>query len=113
MVSELISGLLGGSSGQANGKDKRRDKLEQTKLREKELKEQRKMDLQQSKAQKAQKAKQTQRTFKEERLLHRDTKQARVDRRRAQKSSRTEGITCEHGIWKCKICFPDQYHGGV
>lgn len=111
-VSELF-----GSNGRINNKDKRRDKMEQTKLREREIKEQRKMDLQHSKAQKAQLTKDTQVTLKEERMMHHDTKQARADRRHIQNKARRRqeqgAMTCEHGIWKCKICFPELYHGGV
>jgi hypothetical protein len=45
--------------------------------------------------------------LKEERMLH-DTRRAHTDaRHQAKKEEKKEsGATCEHGVWKCRICYP-------
>ena len=45
--------------------------------------------------------------LKEERMLH-DTRRAHTDaRHQAKKEEKKDsGATCEHGVWKCRICYP-------
>ncbi|PSC67975.1 phospholipase [Micractinium conductrix] len=49
--------------------------------------------------------------LKEERMLH-DTKRAHADARHQAKRDehKSTGGTCEHGVWRCKICFPHGNH---
>ncbi|KAI3430286.1 hypothetical protein D9Q98_004882 [Chlorella vulgaris] len=45
--------------------------------------------------------------LKEERVLH-DTKRAHTDMRHQKHRAehKETGQMCEHGVWRCKICFP-------
>jgi hypothetical protein len=88
------------------------DKLEQTKIRERELKEAHRLELASAK-----KASEQRRSFeaslnKEERAFH-DTKRSARDRREAAKreAHAETGQECEHGVWRCKICFPHKGPG--
>jgi hypothetical protein len=49
--------------------------------------------------------------LKEERMLH-DTKRAAADQRRLahREEHRANGQMCEHGVWRCRICFPHNHH---
>jgi len=85
----------------------KRDKLEQTKRREREIKEARKMELNSQKEEREKARRETLVTLREEREFHdtkRSHKEKRVQDRREER--RNNGVACEHGVWKCKICFP-------
>jgi len=49
--------------------------------------------------------------LKEERMLH-DTKRAHADARHLAKREehKQTGQMCEHGVWRCRICFPHSTH---
>lgn len=88
----------------------KRDKLEQTKRRDRELKQQRKIDLMRQKEEKAGRIQQEKEMLREERILYHDTRKARADKRHAlEKADRVErrkhAPVCAHGIAQCKICF--------
>ncbi|GAB4815274.1 hypothetical protein N2152v2_002320 [Parachlorella kessleri] len=84
-----------------------KDKLEQTKLRERELKEAHKAEQQAAKEKKEQERLKEAALLREERLTH-DSKRAAKDRREAAKKEeyKETGQMCEHGVWRCKLCFP-------
>ena len=83
------------------------DKLEQTKIRERDIKEAHHRELAAVKNSGAERQREEQQLLKEERILH-DTKRAAKDKRDAVKHAKREeaGQTCEHNVYKCKICFP-------
>eukprot|EP00210_Caulerpa_lentillifera_P003189 g3047.t1 len=86
----------------------KKDKLGQTKKRNaeikaalKEVRDNKKQEKHEEKAAAAQ-------LQKLERLQeHPDSKRAQKDARHMERRDRHKsGEMCEHGIWKCKICFP-------
>ena len=85
----------------------RADKLEQTKLREREIKEAHKAELLAAKNKGDDRRQEVHQQLKEERSLH-DTKRSAKDKREAEKREKhaETGQMCEHGVWRCKICFP-------
>lgn len=87
---------------------KKKDKMEQTKRREREIKEARKMELKWQKEERERERRNQLVTVREERQLHHDSKRAQKEKRiqDRREERRNNGMTCEHGIWKCKICFP-------
>ena len=81
----------------------------QTKLREKELKEARKLELAAAKQAKQESRAEHGRMLKEERMTGHDTRRARTDRRRAEAAAerrdrKSHEVRCEHGIVHCKLC---------
>eukprot|EP00887_Chlorella_sp_A99_P000369 scaffold13.g369.t1 len=93
-----------------------KDKLAATKQNEREIKEALKAVKEQEKAKREAEEREHARLLKEERQLH-DTHRAHKDARDAAKRehhketgqvSRGGGRRgmCEHGVWRCKICFP-------
>ncbi|KAL3143338.1 hypothetical protein ABBQ38_002173 [Trebouxia sp. C0009 RCD-2024] len=90
-----------------------KDKLSETKRAEKEAKEAHKATLQASK-QKTQDAKAAERAaFKEVRAISNSTsKRAAADARQAARRDKRKagGETCEHGVHRCRICFPIEAH---
>mmetsp|Transcript_15250 Transcript_15250/g.43389 ORF Transcript_15250/g.43389 Transcript_15250/m.43389 type:complete len:110 (-) Transcript_15250:195-524(-) len=89
------------------GKAGKRDKLAQTKLRERQLREAHKLDLQAKKTAKENSVAEQKEILRQERMTH-DTRRARADRRRMQaslaKAERGEEARCEHGFAHCKLC---------
>lgn len=87
----------------------KRDKLEQTKRRDRELKQQRKVELMREKEEKAERIREAKGMLREERMLYHDTKVARADKRHAldkvdKIERRKNAPICAHGIVQCKIC---------
>ncbi|KAG7671602.1 hypothetical protein NADE_000755 [Nannochloris sp. 'desiccata'] len=86
-----------------------KDKLEQTKIRERELKEAHRLELANAKKANEERRSFEHTQFKEERAFH-DTKRSARDRREAAKreahAETDNARECEHGVWRCKICFP-------
>lgn len=84
------------------------DKLAQTKLVEKSQRQAHKQQLQQKKAEKEQERRAEAAAVRRIRALNGNSKRAKVDARRAAKKEAhaATGATCEHGIWRCSICFP-------
>jgi hypothetical protein len=85
------------------------DKLEQTKIREREIKEAHRLELASAKKANEDRREEQHILNKEERAFH-DTKRSARDRREAAKreahAEADNARECEHGVWKCKICFP-------
>jgi hypothetical protein len=108
---QSVTGLFqqySASPGRAGKSDVgRRDKLLQTKLREKEIKEAHRLEIQAEKVDRLTKRNELRETLRAERLCH-DTKRAARDRRHAEKRAEKarNGQECEHGVWRCKICYP-------
>ncbi|DBB17325.1 hypothetical protein WJX82_002899 [Trebouxia sp. C0006] len=90
-----------------------KDKLSETKKAEREAKEAHKAALQASK-QKNQDGKAAERAaFKEVRSVSNSTsKRAAADARQAARREKRKagGEVCEHGINRCRICFPIESH---
>lgn len=107
-VTGLFQQYSAASPGRAAKSDVgRRDKLLQTKLREKEIKEAHRLEIQAEKVDRLTKRNELRETLRAERLCH-DTKRAARDRRHAEKRAEKarNGQECEHGVWRCKICYP-------
>ena len=87
----------------------KRDKLEQTKRRDRDLKQQRKIELMRQKGEKAGRIREQQALLKEERMNFHDTRKSRADKRHAlgkvdKIEQRKNAPVCSHGIVQCKIC---------
>jgi hypothetical protein len=92
-----------------NHKDlQHKDKLAETKRAERERKEAHKAELQKEKEKRGKEQEAAAALHKAERLYHGTSKRAAKDIREMAKRerSREAGQECEHGVWKCKICFP-------
>jgi len=83
------------------------DKLLQTKLREREIKDAYKEETRRQLEARKGARQEEMALVKAERLEH-DTKRASRDRRLATKKANhaETGQMCEHGVWRCRICFP-------
>jgi hypothetical protein len=83
------------------------DKLAQTKLREREVRESHRAELRADKDAGAAARAARDSLLRSERLEH-DTKRAARDRRvAARRAAHAEtGQECEHGVWRCRVCFP-------
>jgi hypothetical protein len=88
----------------------RKDKLAETKKREKEL-----HDAYKSESKKQKDIKEAERVkaaelYKEERAFNPTSKRAMKEEREAVKreEKKENGQMCDHGVWKCKICFPHE-----
>jgi hypothetical protein len=83
------------------------DKLEQTKIREREIKEAHRLELAEAKRASEARRSEEHSLNRDERAFH-DTKRSARDRREAAKreAHSETGQECEHGVWRCKICFP-------
>jgi hypothetical protein len=85
------------------------DKLAPTKAAERERKEAHKAELAAAKAAKAGAAREKAALFREERAANHDTghRAAADSRRAAHKEKHAAGArVCEHGVSRCRICFP-------
>ncbi|KDD73076.1 hypothetical protein H632_c2563p0, partial [Helicosporidium sp. ATCC 50920] len=82
-------------------------KLEATKRHEREVRDAFKAEARRKLADSEQAQAAARAQIKEERMLH-DTKRAAKDRRELQRRQEhaESGQTCDHGVWRCKICFP-------
>ena len=85
------------------------DILSQTKLRERELRESHKLEIQAEKEAKAAEREAARAMLRAERMMH-DTKRAHKDRRRMEKREKAREAAeqrpvCEHGIKNCRLCF--------
>jgi len=86
-----------------------KDKLSETKKAEREIKEAHKADLQAKKQRNHEEKAAERAAFKEIRAVSSSTsKRAAADARQVarREKRRNEGETCEHGIHRCRICFP-------
>lgn len=86
------------------------DKLAETKKREKEVKDVIKAERQMKKVEREEAKHREQAANKFERIFYGTSKRAARDVREAVKREHRKevGQTCEHGVWKCRICFPVQ-----
>lgn len=83
------------------------DKLAQTKIREREIKESHKLQLLEQKIANEERKQAQHKLQIEERALHNTRRAARDARHAAKHEARAEsGAMCEHGVWRCGICFP-------
>uniref|UniRef100_A0A1D2A3R8 Uncharacterized protein n=1 Tax=Auxenochlorella protothecoides TaxID=3075 RepID=A0A1D2A3R8_AUXPR len=106
-MDQVRSVLQGLHSDKGSSAAAHKDKLAQTKLREREMRDAAKADAQAKRLAKDQERTSLRALAKEERLTH-DTKRAAKDcREMARREDHAQtGHSCEHGIWRCKICFP-------
>jgi biopolymer transport protein ExbB/TolQ len=90
------------------GEIQHHDKLQATKQRERELKEAIKAQREMKKQEKEEAKHKEQAANKFERIFYGTSKRAARDLREAMKreARRETGQTCQHGVWKCRICFP-------
>lgn len=84
------------------------DKLLQTKKRDKLVHEQRREQLTAKKEQTLQERLARGAAYREIRALNGTSRRAAKDARQASKKEdrQKSGRACEHGVWRCKICFP-------
>ncbi|KAK9814363.1 hypothetical protein WJX72_004574 [[Myrmecia] bisecta] len=89
-----------------------KDKLAETKRAEREAKEAHKAQLHAEKHKKEEERLAAAATLRLERGYIGESKQAAKDAREASKREehRNSGQQCEHGVWRCKICFPHKTH---
>ncbi|KAJ9516270.1 hypothetical protein QJQ45_001100 [Haematococcus lacustris] len=84
-----------------------RDKLAGAKERDRLAREAHKAELMQAKALRQEKLHAAAEVFRMERSWESTSKRARKDARAALRhEAKADGATCEHNIWKCRICFP-------
>lgn len=86
----------------------KKDKLAETKKQEALLKEVLKAERDKHKDEKAEEAHAMSEVYRMERAYNHTSKRAaKDDRKQAKHDAKHEaGEMCEHGIWKCRICFP-------
>ncbi|PRW20489.1 hypothetical protein C2E21_8955 [Chlorella sorokiniana] len=86
-----------------------KDKLAATKKQEKEVHDALKQVQREKKEQKEREEADKRALLKEERMTH-DTKRAHADERhlRKREEHKETGQMCEHGVWRCRICFPHE-----
>lgn len=89
-----------------------KDKLLQTKLREKEIKDALREKKHAEKEEKEQERLEAAEAARFERAFHHSSKRYAKDEREKQKKEEHEktGFTCEHGVWRCRICNPVSTH---
>eukprot|EP00775_Hariotina_reticulata_P009299 gene9299-9464_t len=84
------------------------DKLLQTKLRDKEIKEAFKEERQMKKQEKEEERLEAAEANRFERAFHHNSKRYAKDEREKHKKEEHDktGFMCEHGVWRCRICQP-------
>lgn len=89
-----------------------KDKLAETKKREKEIKEALKIQREAEKEKKEQERHDVGAAFKFDRAFYHNSKRAVKEEKEAERRERKkeQGSVCEHGIWKCRICDPVDHH---
>ncbi|KAI8467708.1 MAG: hypothetical protein J3K34DRAFT_30718 [Monoraphidium minutum] len=90
-----------------------KDKLEQTKLAERAHKEASKAEREKHKADKEEERLAKAAAERMERAyFHPDAKRTQKEERKARDKEAHEatGDTCEHGVWRCRICHPVNKH---
>uniref|UniRef100_A0A7S1T4A6 Uncharacterized protein n=1 Tax=Tetraselmis chuii TaxID=63592 RepID=A0A7S1T4A6_9CHLO len=103
---EQLQRLWSGRNGDVEPQHK--DKLAHSKQVEREAHDYRKAAAQEEKNRRKQDKKDELAAYKEVRHLNGTSKRcAREEREEAKREKRREnGQMCEHGVWKCQICFP-------
>ncbi|KAL6764477.1 hypothetical protein V8C86DRAFT_2476399, partial [Haematococcus lacustris] len=93
--------------GVGKGSSAKKDKLAGAKERDRLAREAHKAELMQAKALRQEKLHAAAEVFRMERSWESTSKRARKDARAALRhEAKADGATCEHNIWKCRICFP-------
>ncbi|KAK9832116.1 hypothetical protein WJX81_008559 [Elliptochloris bilobata] len=94
----------GGHREEVQGKDK----LAETKKSEQARREAHKLELQAQKLKKHEEESAAKAVHKLERSFEPVSKRAAKETREAKRreARKESGDMCEHGIWKCRICFP-------
>lgn len=89
-----------------------KDKLEQTKLREREIKEALKEQRQQKKEEKEEERHAAAEAARFDRAFFHNSKRYEKDERQKHKKEEHDktGFMCEHGVWRCRICQPVTKH---
>lgn len=107
-MAEAAKALFGTSPPKAGD---HKDKLAAKKQHEREVHDALKQAQREKKEEAKKAAEAAKQLLKEERMLH-DTKRAHADARRQQhrEEHKQTGQMCEHGVWRCKICFPHGEH---
>ncbi|GMH35418.1 hypothetical protein BSKO_03286 [Bryopsis sp. KO-2023] len=100
--------LVSHRSGDISG-FKKRDKLQESKKREAEIRAAFKVQREEEKEKRRNEKLAEGAAFREERAVNgshsrRAMKEAREKAKREMR--RNSGSMCDHGVWKCKICFP-------
>ncbi|BDA49104.1 hypothetical protein COCOBI_13-2140 [Coccomyxa sp. Obi] len=85
----------------------KKDKLQETKLAERLLKDAHKAELRQQKLKNKEEKQGLKSVFKELRVSS-SSKRAEKEHREAMRRAqhKENGQECQHGVWRCRICFP-------
>lgn len=104
--------LLSANGGKHGPASPPKDKLLQTKLREKEIKEALKEQKNQKKEEKEEERLAAAQANRFERAFNHSSKRFEKDERNKHKKEEHEktGYECEHGVWRCRICNPVTKH---
>jgi rubrerythrin len=109
---ESYKQLVNGQSDKHLSTSPHKDKLLQTKLREKEIKEALKQQEKEKKQAKEEERLVTAQAMRFERAIYHDSKRFERDEREKHKKEehKESGSYCEHGVWRCRICNPVTKH---